>query len=167
MTDDLKLNQWLKDNYGSVTWGDHQRYRVSWTTGQTEKRFIKDRNVFSEGGLWLRRETGVFTVPKYPFAKDRWVLEKCVPNPPQYEVVDVNHSYEPLFVLQTNEQEYLPLERRAIKIIIFFHENPDISKLTPGQLADAEAQIEAAEVAEFDNKLQDIMSDPYQIPLVE
>lgn len=166
MLEALAINQWLKDTYGCVTWGDHQRYRVSWTTEQTEKRFIKDRQVFS-GPIFLRTETGVFEVPKYPFDKDRWAVEKCIPNPPGYDIAGVNYSYEPLFILKTNTDEYLPLEKKAIRIIIFFHENPDITRMNPAQLADAELKMEAQEVAEFEDKLQDIMSDPYQIPLVE
>lgn len=166
MPDDLKINQWLKDSYGNVTWGDHAKYRVSWTTGQTEKRFIRDRNVFA-GPIFLRTETGVFEVPKYPYDKDRWALEKCIPNPPGYDIAGVNFSYEPLFILKTNEGEYLPLEKKAIRIILYFHNNPDINQQSPNDIVDAEAKMEAKEVAEFDDKLRDIMSDPNQIDLVE
>lgn len=146
---------------------DTPKYRVSWTTGQTEKRFIKDRNVFSDSGLFLRTESGVFAVAKYPYDKDRWVLEKAVPVPSGYDVVDCNYSYEPLFIFKDKDGNFLPLERQAVVMLIFFHENPDVTKLTPEQMADMEKKIEAKEVMEFEDKLQDVMSDPYQIELVE
>lgn len=156
------LNQWLKDTYGNVVWGDHAKYRVSWTTGQVEKRLIQNRNVFS-GQIFLRTESGVFEVPRYPFDKDRWVVEKCVPNPSGYDIVDSNYSYEPLFILQTNKGVFLPLEKKAVRIIINFHENPQKTHMTPGEMESDEARREAEEVAEFEAKLEDAMTPWTQI----
>jgi hypothetical protein len=166
MSEDITINRWLKDSYGNVPWADLPRYRVVWTTGLTEKRFIKDRQVFS-GPIYLRTETGVFTVPKYPFAKDRWALECCMHLPPEYGIVDANHTYEPIFVMQDNKGNFLPLERRAIAIIVFFHQHPDLTRLSPTDVAEMEKRIDAQEVAEFEAKLENEMSDPYQIDLIE
>jgi hypothetical protein len=157
MSDSLVINQWLKDRFGNVTWAELPKYRVSWTTGQTEKRYIKDRQVFS-GPIYLRTESGVFTVPKYPFSKDRWVLEKCIAVPRDYDIVGTNHTYEPLFVFETNKGEFLPLEKKAINLIIYFHERPEANRMTPGQMADDEAKIDAAEVAEFEQKIGEMMT---------
>ncbi len=159
MPDPLKINQWLKDHYGNMVGADVPKYRVSWSTGQTEKRYIKDRAVFSpSGNIFLRYETGVFEVPKYPFCKDRWVLEKACPAPQFGQIKDTNISYEPLWVFQTNSGAFLPLERKAIRLLLYFYENPELTRKTPGQLEDEEKQIEAREVAEFEEKLEDIMT---------
>ena len=157
MVDSLAINRWLLDRYGKVTWADLPRYRVSWTTGQTEKRLIKDRNVFS-GPIFLRTESGVFEVPKYPFNKDRWVLEKCIVVPRDYAIVGVNHTYEPLFVFETNKGEFLPLEKKAINLILHFHEHPELTRLSPSELASAEAKAEAEEVADFEQKIGEVMT---------
>jgi hypothetical protein len=162
MIDCLAINTWLKDTYGLTVWADVPRYRVSWTTTQPEKRLIKNRKVFS-GPIFLREESGVFDVPKYPFAQDRWVLEKAIPVPDDYAIVGVNYTYEPLWVFQTNKGAYLPLERKAVKLVIFFHEAPELSHKSPDDFAREEAKIDAAEVAEFEAQLEDVMTPWSQI----
>jgi hypothetical protein len=62
MADDVKINQWLKDTYGNMLDSDVPKYRVVWSSNLTEKRFIKDRAVYS-GPIFLRHETGVFGRP--------------------------------------------------------------------------------------------------------
>lgn len=166
MLDCLAINTWLKDTYGNVVWADVPRYRVSWTTTQMEKRLITNRKVFS-GPIFLREESGVFDVPKYPFAIDRWVLEKAIPVPTDYAIVGVNYTYEPLWVFQTNKGAFLPLERKAVKIVIFFHEAPELSHKSPDDFAREEAKIDAAEVAEFEASLEDVMTPWSQMDLVE
>ena len=88
-------------------------------------------------------------------------LEKCIPVPPDYAIVGVNHSYEPLWVFETNDHKFLPLEKKAINLLLHFHEHPELTRLTPGQLASEEAKAEAAEVEEFEQKLGESMT-PWQ-----
>lgn len=166
LEEQLQVNKWLLDRYGRWEGADVPRYRVSWSTNQTEKRLVKDRAVYS-GPIFLRHETGVFELPKYPYDQDRWVLEKCIPNPAGYDIVDCNYSYEPLWVFKTNKGNYLPLERKAINLILKFHEDPSLTRMTPGMVEDEELKKEANEVAEFEMILEEMMTPWSQMDLVE
>lgn len=115
MSDDIAINQWVKDIYGCDITGK-PKFRVSWTTGQLEK--IHGRfNVFY-GEIFVREEVGVKEQPKYPYDKDRWVLEKLEYNTGNAQLTE-NYSYEPIFIFKDKHGLFLPLERKVVALILF------------------------------------------------
>lgn len=104
--------------YGRAPHGGNN-FRVVWSDKQLENRH-GTYNEFT-GALFVRTFVGVREVPKYPFIKERWVLERWAPPSLAYnpELPDSTHgSYEPVFVYQTENGEYLPLnEEITLKIV--------------------------------------------------
>ena len=161
MSQDLEINQYLKDNYGTTLEG-HPKFRVVWSGNLTEKRF-GTFNEHTEGGIFLREVTGVQTVPKYPFSSDRWVLEhfEGLDDTTQKELVENKYSYEPLYVFQDAKGNFLPLKRDICEIIVFFWMNRHLYKKTPYE---REAEYELMEEKKKEKMRQLIgenMSSPY------
>lgn len=106
------------------TLADFPVYRLVWSDAQFEMR----RGTFNEfsGSLFLRAVTGVKEVPKYPFVKSRWILEKFFP-PEVAFTEDLPNSrqglYEPLFVFQTKNFEPLPVTLRVLELLVNFDRN--------------------------------------------
>lgn len=89
-----EINKKLKRQYGLDLDGQ-PRFRVVWTTDQIEKRI----GTFEEGKK-------VIEVPKYSYCPDRYVMEMHTPlNSP--ELAD-KMGYEPLYVFQDGDGNYLP-----------------------------------------------------------
>lgn len=113
MINKTEANARLIERYGIYEDGK-PRFRVVWSTDEKEKRVGEHEEYYNE--IFVRKFFGVAEYPKYSFCPDRWVLEMRVPthNP---ELTEQN-SYEPLWVLQDKNGNYLPLNWDAIEIII-------------------------------------------------
>lgn len=114
----VSMNKSLKNLFGSTLAGK-QIFRLIWSTGQTEKRIGE----FSEfyGSIFLRTVKGLKKVPKYPYVKDRWILERLFPPEVVYtpEIPEsVRGLYEPVYVFETARGEFLPLNFEVAKTII-------------------------------------------------
>ena len=123
-----KMNKTLKESYGSTLAGN-QIFRIVWSTKELEKR-IGEFNEFY-GPIFLRTLRGMREVPKYPFVKDRWVLERFLPPELAYtpEIPSSAHgTYEPVYVFETESGEFLPLNFEVALTIIGMLLAP---KLTP------------------------------------
>lgn len=142
-----EINKKLVEKYGCDLY-NNPKFRIVWTSSQTEKR----KGTFNEfyGSIFVRQVTGIREVPKYPFAKERWVLEGISPNP-YSEEVDSKLSYEPLWVFQDKDGNFLMPVWRAIELIIYSLQNPE--KLTPGQMDAKDEEKFKEEVEFFDNYL--------------
>ena len=129
-------------------------YRLVWSDEQFELR----KGTFNEfsGNLFLRQVIGVQRVPKYPYVKSRWILEKFFP--PEVAYTDTlpesySGSYEPLFVFQDREEKPLPITLLALEMLIAFDR-----KCERSDPADEKRLAELAETQEFEKILGEIDS---------
>jgi|SRR5688572_1872688 len=109
--DDLGLNEYLKNHYGATVDGK-PLFRLTWSTGVKEKRHSTFIDFYGE--VFLREVTETREVLKYPYAQDRWILEKIklVSERARNEfglITDEPFSYEPIYTFQDKEGKYLPL----------------------------------------------------------
>jgi len=113
-----RTNAILAERFGTDLL-NNPNYRLSWSTKETEIR----RGNFPIGNTGiLSTEKENREVPKYPFFKDRWVLEKKCELPPTPELpVAAMHgySYEPIFVFQDSHGNYLEPVWRAIELLVY------------------------------------------------
>lgn len=117
--DDLGLNKYLRDTYGS-TFDGQPLFRLIWSTNVTEKRYSE----FSDfsGDIFIRTVREVREVLKYPFAQDRWILEKIEPiteGARLMGLVDGNWTYEGIYVFQDRNSEFLPLNFLALEAAMY------------------------------------------------
>lgn len=115
-----EANRWLKDNYGTTITGD-PLFRVIWSTGLTEKRRGTFRDYIEGTDIFLREVTEVRECLKYPFAQERWIIEKVTIVPAEIydkELFD-KWIYEGVHVIQTNKGQYLPLSMEIVEVAIY------------------------------------------------
>lgn len=147
------LNLRLSDLYGRSAEG-RPYYRLVFSTSQTEKR----RGEFEDyyGKIFLRRFVGVREVPKYSYAKDRWILEVLLPIK-NSEIFGSEYfgSYEPLWVFQDKDGNFLQPNWKVIEIIIHWNHNREVK--SPADMErDEEAWYAKQEQQEFE-RLDDEM----------
>lgn len=114
MTDIDELNQKLTDHYGIDSDTGRPIFKVVWANDQTEKRLVQT----TDSGIQLLYPE-MREVKKYPYIKDRYVLERLVivPIPNQHELA-VKLSYEPLWVYYNSAGEFLHPIWTATKFVI-------------------------------------------------
>jgi|SRR6186713_267284 len=144
MSDELKINRWLKEHFGTSL-DNRANFRIAWTTGLTEKRFGEYNDFLNGTDILLRRYKGVREVPKYPFYKDRWVLEKLQYIGDNKELMEKT-GYEPIWIFQTASGEFLPLVHRAVAFFMHFYTNkgkmPSASDLQDDEEAKFQQEVE-------------------------
>jgi hypothetical protein len=117
-TEDIKLiNQRLIDLYGKDVILNLPKFRVVWSE-YTEKRYGQFAR-FTEEGIYLRTESGVFEEPKYQgLCTEKWVLEElCPTNGNPYLQMVTPYSYEPVWVFGAANSNPIPLWR-AVKLLV-------------------------------------------------
>ena len=111
-----RINQWLDDNYGKTIDG-HPLFRVIWSTGLTEHR--KSRFIDHVGDTIIRDVIEIREVLRYPFAQDRWILERiCLLTPEAREIglqTDKMFTYNEIYVFQDAFCNPLPLNLDMVK----------------------------------------------------
>lgn len=160
--DALKLNEHLKDSYGTTLEG-LPKFRVIWTTGLLEKRH-GTFNEHTESGIFLREVTGIQEVPKYPFAKDRFVLEHLVTYKNDGVInreLGTKWGYEPLFVFQDKNSNFLPLNRNAADVLIYFFLNRHNYKRAAHEVLDEQQKKEDKKKALLADMIGEMLRSPY------
>jgi hypothetical protein len=132
------INKRLTDRFGLDVESNRPRYRVVFADEQLESRGVIDR--------YLHKE--VLLVPKYNFAKGRYVLEKLSKDHPS-EVKNHN-GYEALFVFQNNKDEFLPVVWNMVEYIVKTSLLP-VEKMT-------DADWEALDNAEREKERQEFLA---------
>jgi hypothetical protein len=135
------VNNWLKEKFGKDDLG-RAKFRLSWSEDQFEKR----RGTFNEfaGKIFVRKFTGIATVPKYPYVKERWILEQYIAFPSVEIVSSENGSYEPVWVFSDKNGDYIRPIQRAVEFILWTLLFGTKDKMTPKGLKDEEQnQIES------------------------
>ena len=147
------INERLELYYGHELDG-RPRYRVVWSTHQQERR-VGEFNEFY-GEIFLRSFTGMKDVPKYPYDADRWVIEKLfyIPNP---EIIaEKPGSYEPIYVLKDGLGQFLPLNWKAVELVVNYAEKKPVGiKLTDSDWSDQEKEEIESETEYFADRLAD------------
>lgn len=111
------INVRLK-RFGKNLMGD-SLFRLVWSDEQHEKR-IGTYNEFY-GSIFLRTTSGCLEVPKYPYLKKRWVLERWFPPNLVYDLSipdSVRGSYEPVYVFESGGGGYLEPNWKVVEIVI-------------------------------------------------
>jgi hypothetical protein len=110
------INQQLIDLFGLDTSSGQPMFRIVWSEDQFEKR-LTDR---SDKGLVLPTSV-IKLLPKYKqWIKERFVLERLiiVPEVNIQELAGIKLSYEPLWVFQGRNDEYVPPTLWGSKFVI-------------------------------------------------
>lgn len=107
------INERLRGVFGTLLNG-MPKYRLVWSNGQREKRF-GTYDIYA-GSIYLRTETGVLDVEKYPAYKNQWILEKCLGNSNKELICE--YSYEPVWVFRGPNNESLYPHYRVCEILI-------------------------------------------------
>jgi len=114
------LNQRLVEHYGIDTSTSMPIWRVVWSEDQLEQRYgIYDD--ISPAGIFIRQVKETRLVPKYKqWIHQKFVLEQLVAVPiiNVLDLPDVKVSYEPLWVFEGRNHNYLPPKWEPIKLII-------------------------------------------------
>lgn len=155
------INKKLKEYWGT---DDENRpiYRVVWSDTQIEKRF--GTFVESYGPIFLREVKGLAEVPKYPYIKHRWVLEKLMFAMTD-EVIGLdlnNRCYEPVYTFEDKLGRALPVEWWAVEMIVkrlLGVASGDVEKMTQKDVDRAEDAQYAKEVAYTENVIANIQGD--------
>ena len=123
-TDDI--NEVLKTRYGTNL-REQPKFRIVSSDSQFEKRF----GVYNEfyGKIFIRQFKGLKEVPKYPYIKNKWVLERWMPPEVAYtrDIPETSEgSYEPLFVFQDEYENPLEIWEEAVHKLISVCLNPQL-----------------------------------------
>lgn len=109
------INDQLVDLFGIDTITGIPIWRVVWSDDQREKRMMD----CTPSGIQLLYPC-VFETAKYPYIKERYVLERLVviPECNQDELPTSKLSYEPIWVFRGEHGEYLPPKIEAAKFVV-------------------------------------------------
>lgn len=110
------LNERLIAQFGIDSITSQPMWRIVWSEDQFEKRMM---DVTDEGISLLTPE--VRTVPKYrQWIQEKYVLENLVivPEVNRKELADIKVSYEPIFVFEDKNSNYLPPHWDVCKLVI-------------------------------------------------
>ena len=118
-----EINKYLIEHYGRTPEG-LPYFRLLWTTGVTEHRYSEFHDYY--GDLFVRSVREVREVLKYPFAQDRWILERIREISPKAIEMglrsNVPYSYEEVYCFQDNRGNPLPvtLDKVETALYLFF-----------------------------------------------
>lgn len=114
------INDRLKTIFGIDTITGIPIWRIVFSEDQFEKR-LGTYDDYSRGGIYLRTVTEVREVPKYrQWIQEKYVLERLVVVPDQNkeDLPTSKVSYEPIWVFEDKDGNYLPPKWEATKFII-------------------------------------------------
>lgn len=103
------LNERLRQHYGHK-YDERAEFRVVWSEEQYEVRY-GEYDKYTAHGIYVGREVGFFTVPKYrQWLPTQWVLERLTPVPDEIHELTTKLSYEPLFGFQGRHPQWEELK---------------------------------------------------------
>ncbi len=120
LTENIKsLNNQLINLFGIDTLTGIPIWRIVFSEDQFEKRLGTYEDY--AGAIYLRTVTEVRLVPKYrQWIQEKYVLERLVvvPEVNSSDLPSSKISYEPIFVFETKDGDYLPPRIDAAKFVI-------------------------------------------------
>ena len=157
--DDLGINRWLLDNYGKTVDG-HPLFRLLWTTNVTEKRYSEFHDYYGE--IFIRAVREIRECLKYPFAQDRWVLERICPISQAARDAglrtDEKYDYVEIYTFQDRDGNMLPLTRDKVETALYLFFNFYL-KMNLKQRTDLRMQLLAQRELEKRNKTRDAIGE--------
>jgi hypothetical protein len=111
------INYWLERDFGKT--GLYPNWRVVWSEDQFE--MVKGRFVtYDNSNNIISTQEGVAQVRKYEYIKEKFILERIMPVPElnREELVGREWSYEPLWVFEDKNGNWLPPKMEVCKIVI-------------------------------------------------
>ena len=115
-----EINKYLLEHYGRTPEG-LPYFRLIWSTNITERRYSEFHDY--HGDLFIRAVREVRECLKYPFAQDRFILERIREISPQAIELglrsDVPFSYEEVYTFQDREGNPLPINIDKIETALF------------------------------------------------
>lgn len=147
------INKVIKNN-GSNQYGD-PLFRVVFSDDQLESR----RGTFTDthAGLFVRTVTEIREVKKYPWIKEKWILERWAPGELSYhkDLITVKDGvYICVYVFQDVNQDYLPPLLKVAEIVI----NNLLNPRTPAEIEEINKKqgeaLDKAEVDTIDNEIK-------------
>ncbi len=157
--DNLGLNKYLLDQYGKTPEG-LPYFRLIWSTNVTEKRFSEFTDFI--GDVPIRTVQEVREVLKYPFAQDRWILERIHPLDEKARemglMTDSNFSYEEIYIFQDRNGNYLPLSREMLDVAMYLFFKHYLDK-TPKERLDQRLEIMAKKDMEKKQKTKETIGE--------
>lgn len=173
------INQRLKDTYGcgvtiynrpfelsnnssigTDSGIDKPKFRLIWSTNQTEVRY-GEYEIYSESGdIFLRKESKVEEVEKYPLWPDKWILEQLMSTEgnPYLEKAGHKYSYEPRWVFGNANSDPIPVWK-YVKLLCDQCLLMNRVVKSPSDIEEEELQAKAKEKELFKEMLQD--ESPY------
>jgi len=110
------INAWLKDNFGAELDGTARFRLVLSDEKYTEKR--KGEFEIFQGPIFLRTHKGVMEVPKYPWLKNQYVVERWIPSDGILDLLGTKGSYCPLYAFPNVDGRPLKPPMRALRFLI-------------------------------------------------
>lgn len=164
------INYLLELRYHKDQVRNKPRFRISWSTNQTERRF-GNYHVYYMQHIFLREETGELEVPKYPNFPDCWVLETFVYYPIQEIPETKNGHYEIIYPFLSQSGIALEPLFRVCEIIIYALRHPNSPQETMNILEERDRKLYEGEISYFKDILNDegrswIFTDPKAVVVV-
>lgn len=154
-----EINKYLLEHYGRTPEG-LPYFRLLWTTNVTEKRFSEFHDYY--GDIFIRTVREVREVLKYPFAQDRYVLERIREISPQAIELglrsDVPYSYEEVYTFQDKEGKALPVDLDKIETALYLYFTFFV-RMSWQQRTDLHMEILAKKELEKRNKTREMLGD--------
>lgn len=147
------INDLLEVRYGRDVVRDKPKFRIVWSTHQTEHRF-GTYDVYA-GHIYIRTETGLTEVPKYPHFPNCYVLEHFVFAPIREVPETANGHYEIIYPFQTADGTSLQPLFRVCEIVIYALQNRYRSGELLNILTERDQKLFDNEVKYFEEKLHD------------
>lgn len=115
-----EINKWLRDNYGTTVTGK-PLFRIIWSTNITEHRYSEFSDFY--GDILVRTVREIREVLKYPFAQDRFVLERIAVISDKARELglrsDNNEEYVEVYTFQDKEGNFLPVTHEMTETALF------------------------------------------------
>lgn len=155
MTEIKHLNQFLlKYGYNSA---NQPFYRLVWSDKQFENRTGEFSDFY--GDLFIRTVKETRLTKKYSFLRERWILERWFPPEVTYtrELPDSSQgSYEPIYVFEDKDRNYLAPNLKVLEFIITMAEKP--KKVSQSELRAELEKKDQQEINDIMNAL-DLQTD--------
>lgn len=157
-----EINKRLKIIYGMGQNSNNQLYRIVFSDNERENR-IGFFNTFI-GKIFLRQEKGNQSVKKYIYIKSKFLIEKWNSSEIAYtpELPEsIKGSYEPLYIFEDSQGNYLPVNEKAALMVCYANFNPTGYWERKNQLEDEERKREKEEYEDiyFSNQNKENLSD--------
>lgn len=153
-----RINKILKESFG-LSETNEPRFRVVFSTGLIEKRSGTFREFY--GPIFLCEVEGTREVPKYQYARDRYIFEICLPYKRVYEEIKQGDNYEPLFTFEDEKGEFaLPSLELSMQIAQTYIKNiTEYKRKTEKQYLDDEMKLVEKDYKAIYEYLKDEHSD--------